>query len=71
MQANILRAQMMLHNITQADLAKACRMSENTFSNKINGRSSFNTDEIQIICDVLQIDDPKLKVEIFLTESSQ
>lgn len=71
MQANILRAQMMLRNITQAELAKACQISENTFSNKINGRSAFNADEIATICRVLEIDDPSLKVNIFLTEPSQ
>ena len=71
MNINKLRGIMAERQITQRDLAKRIRISENALSNKMNGRYSFNTDEAISICEVLHIDDPKDKADIFLTASSQ
>lgn len=42
-------------NYTQKKLCKVIDMSENTFTNKIKGRSNFASDEIVKICNVLGI----------------
>ena len=42
-------------NYTQKNLCKVIDMSENTFTNKIKGRSNFASDEIVKICNVLGI----------------
>lgn len=67
MQANLLRAQMARVGITQAEVAKACGITENTLSNKLSGKTEFKADEIVAICDILQIENPALKNDIFLT----
>jgi transcriptional regulator with XRE-family HTH domain len=67
MQANLLRSQMALKGVTQVELAQACGITENTLSNKINGKTSFRSEEIVTICETLGIEDPKLKADIFLT----
>ena len=59
-----------LNGYTQNSLAKAIKMGENTLGRKLNGRSSFGTNEIEAICDVLKITDPYTKAEIFLALSS-
>lgn len=51
---------------TQRSLAAELGMSKNTLNNKVNGRGSFNTDEIRAICETLQITDKGLMCEIFL-----
>ena len=56
---------------TQKMLAADLGKSENSISNKINGKSSFTTDEILRICDLLRITDDREKVQIFLTKPSQ
>ena len=71
MQVNKLRAYMAMAGVTQADLAKACGITENTMSNKISGRTEFKADEIIKICEVLAIHDAALKSDIFLTVTSQ
>lgn len=42
------------------------KMTENTFSSKMNGKSQFDCDDADIICEVLEIDNPEEKAEIFL-----
>ena len=66
MQANKLRAQMALKGITQKELANNCGMTENTLTNKMQGRTEFQADEIIRICELLEIDDPVVKADIFL-----
>lgn len=56
---------------TQKSLAAEIGMSENTLSSRINGKSSFNVDEIIAICDVLNISDNAEKAAIFLSCASQ
>ena len=61
-----LLAKMTENEYSQADLAKALNLSKNTVNNKINGKSAFDTKEINEICDVLNISDPYEKALIFL-----
>jgi len=42
-------------NFTQKELCKAISISENSFTNKLKGRSNFASPEIEKICNVLEI----------------
>lgn len=69
---NRLRSRMVLMGYTQKSLvaemnARGLRTSENTFSSKMNGRSQFDCDDADIICDILEVVEPAEKAEIFLT----
>lgn len=57
--------------MTQNALAKELRISENTMSSRVTGKSSFTVDEVDSICNILKISDPEEKAEIFLARSSQ
>ena len=61
-----LLAKMTENDYSQADLAKALNLSKNTVNNKINGKSAFDTREINKICNLLHISDPSEKALIFL-----
>ena len=66
-----LRAQMALKGFTQKKLveelnARGIKVSENTFSAKITGSSSFDCDMGKAICQILEIEQPAEKAEIFL-----
>lgn len=57
--------------MTQKKLAEKIGMSKNTINAKINGKGNFDTEEIDKICDVLNINNDKEKVLIFLSKPSQ
>lgn len=57
--------------MTQEKLALAIGISKNTLSAKILGRSFFDTDEIDRICEVLSIVDNGEKADIFLASPSR
>ena len=57
--------------ITQRKLASLLDCSLNTITRKLNGRSCFNTDEVQKLCVILDINDNDTKANIFLSEVSQ
>lgn len=66
-----LRSRMVLKGYNQKRLvaemnARGVKISENTFSSKMNGRSSFDTDTVDILCDILDVSEPADKAEIFL-----
>ena len=66
-----LKARMVLKGYNQRTLAKACKdkgykTSENTIYAKMNDRSPWTCDDIDMMCDVLEIVDPADKVDIFL-----
>lgn len=67
---NMLRCAIARAGMTQQKLATAIGISQNTLSAKILGRSFFNTDEIERICDVLSIVDKNEKADIFLACAS-
>ena len=69
---NRLRSRMVLMGYTQKSLvaemnARGLKTTENTFSSKMNGRSQFDCDDADIICDILEVIEPAEKAEIFLT----
>lgn len=66
-----LRSRMALKGYTQRSLvaemrARGVKISENTFSAKMTGKSSFDCDVVDIMCDILEIEIPAEKGEIFL-----
>lgn len=70
-----LRARMALKGFTQKDIvqemnAKGVKISENTFSAKMSGRSQFDCDIVDILCDILEVHDPAEKADIFLASPS-
>ena len=68
---NKIRAQMALKGYTQKSLVaemnnRGVKISENTFSSKMNGRSQFNCDDADVICDIFGIEDSAERADIFL-----
>ena len=68
---NRLRSRMVLMGHTQKSLvaemnARGVKTSENTFSSKMTGRSQFDCDDADVICEILEVEDPAEKAEIFL-----
>ena len=68
---NLLRCAIVRSGYTQERLAEAIGITSNTLSAKILGRSYFDTDEIDKICEVLSIYDNNEKANIFLAPTSQ
>ena len=71
-----LRSRMVLKGYSQRSLvaeinARGVKVSENTFSSKMGGKSSFDCDMVDLICDILEIEIPAEKAEIFLAKTSQ
>ena len=62
-----LKAKILLAGYTQKTLAPDMKMSLNTLNAKVNGRAPIYCDEALRFCNVLGINDPIEKVEIFLT----
>lgn len=68
---NKLRARMVLMGYTQKSLVaemndRGVKTSENTFSSKMNGKSQFDCDDADVICDILNVESSAEKAEIFL-----
>ena len=66
-----LRSRMVLAGYNQKRLvaeinARGVKISENTFSSKMTGKSSFDCDLVDVICDILKVEVPAEKAEIFL-----
>jgi hypothetical protein len=66
-----LRSRMVLKGYNQKKLvvemnARGVKISENTFSSKMKRRSSFDCEEADVICDILEIVEPAEKSDIFL-----
>lgn len=56
--------------LTHEELAKRIGMSKNTLSSKLNGKGYFNTEQIDRICEELNIVDDREKINIFLWKPS-
>ena len=67
MNARKLAAALVENGLTQKEAAKQIGLSANSFSARMVGKHPFNTDEVQKLCELLRIDDPQTKVEIFLS----
>ena len=70
-----LRSHMALKGHSQRSMvtelnARGIKISENTFSSKMNMRVQFDCEEADAICDVLEVKDPATKAEIFLATAS-
>ena len=68
---NKLRAKLALNGYTQKSLVtemnkRGVKITENTFSSKMTGRSQFFCDEADVICDILGIESSAEKADIFL-----
>ncbi len=68
---NKLRSRMVLMGYTQKSLVaemneRGVKTTENTFSSKMNGRSQFDCEDADVICDILGVDSPAEKADIFL-----
>ena len=66
-----LRSRMALKGYTQKRLvaelkARGVKTSENTLSSMMNGGSKFDCDFADAICDILEVEVPEEKAEIFL-----
>lgn len=66
-----LRARMVLMGHTQRTLvaemtARGVKTSENTFSSKMNGKSQFDCADADVLCDILELNKPADRAEIFL-----
>lgn len=66
-----LRSHMALRGHTQKSLvaeinARGVKISENTLSAKMTGASSFDCDLVDVICDILEVEEPAEKAKIFL-----
>lgn len=68
---NLLRAAIVASGYTQEKLAESIGISSNTLSSRMVGSSFFNTEEIDKICEVLNITDNGQKANIFLAQPSQ
>ena len=60
---NRLRSRMVLMGYTQKSLvaemnARGVKTTENTFSSKMNGKSQFDCDDADVICDILEVEEP-------------
>ena len=66
-----LRARMVLKGFNQKSLVnemneRGYKISENTFSAKMNRVSPFDCDLVDMLCDVLEVTEPSEKADIFL-----
>ena len=66
-----LRSVMVLKGYNQKRLvaeinSRGVKISENTFSAKMKRVSSFDCDLVDVICDILEVTEPKEKADIFL-----
>ena len=60
-----LRAQMVLKGISAKDLSKALNINESTFYRKLNDDGRFTREEMNIMIQVLEIEDP---ADIFFSQ---
>ena len=68
---NLLKAAIARAGLTQGELARAIDIAPCTLSSKMSGAYCFDTDEIDAICDVLDITDNAEKASILLAQPSQ
>lgn len=67
---NRLKGLMVSFGYTQVTLAEKIGISKNALNLKINNNGVFDTNEIEKICEVLDITTDKDKVDIFLFKPS-
>lgn len=68
---NKLKSRMVLMGYTQKSLVtemneRGVKTSENTLSSKMTGKSQFDCEDADVICDILEVKTPAERAEIFL-----
>ena len=68
---NKLKSRMVLMGYTQKSLVtemtqRGVKTSENTLSSKMQGKSQFDCEDADVICEILEVSDPAEKADIFL-----
>lgn len=63
---NLLKGKIVANGFTQQRLSEEMKLSVNSISAKINGKKAFTLPEVWKLCEILKIDDPKEKIDIFL-----
>lgn len=68
---NKLKARMVLMGYTQKSLVtemndRGVKTSENTLSSKMTGKSQFDCEDADVICEILEINNPADRADIFL-----
>lgn len=71
-----LKSRMVLMGHTQKSLVaeineRGVKITENTFSSKMKGKSQFDCDIADVICDILELKSSVDKADIFLAKASQ
>ena len=70
-----LKSLMTLMGYTQKSLVaemknRGVKISENTMSSKMNGKTPWDCDDADVICDILKVEKDAEKAQIFLAKSS-
>lgn len=68
---NQLKGRIVMNGYNQREISSLLRISESLLSSKINNRAPFDTKEIDLLCELLNITEDQDKIDIFLCESSQ
>ena len=66
-----IKALMALNGHTQKSVVaemnkRGVKISENTFSSKMTGKSRFDCEDADVLCDIFHIEDSAERAEIFL-----
>ena len=69
--SNLLRGKIMSMGYTQDSIAQKMKISANTLSAKINGKSEFDLGQVEMLCDMLHIDSADEIKDIFLSRASR
>ncbi len=67
LKVNMLRSKLALQGMSQHQLADRLGVSKNTLSSRMNGKSSFTLEEVERICEILEIHNPTEQKQIFLS----
>ena len=71
MNASLLKSEMVANNETAKSLAAKIGISRTTLSAKMTNKRPFTLEEVNKICEVLQISNAKRIGEIFLPQTFQ
>lgn len=71
LQANLLKGKIVAAGMKRPEVARRIGMSASALSRKINGHQSFTLTEAEKLCEILRIETPEEKCNIFLPDASQ
>lgn len=66
MRRNLLKAKIVENGLTMEELADKISVSRTTLFYKMTGKTQFTLEEVVKMCDVLNINTPEEKTNIFL-----